>query len=80
MQSGKMALQIEVDDTNKNPEAERLKSIQTGFCDNTGLFFIRVLLIISWVYCMGLLLGSLFCSIDLCTYPLPIILPLCSKT
>ena len=42
MQSGKMALQIEVDDTNKNPEAERLKSIQTGFCDNTGLFFIRV--------------------------------------
>lgn len=80
MQSGKMALQIEVDDTNKNPEAERLKSIQTGFCDNTGLFFIRVLLIISWVYCMGLLWGSLFCSIDLCTYSLPIILTLCSKS
>ena len=27
MQSGKVALQIEVEDTNKNPEAEGLKSM-----------------------------------------------------
>lgn len=41
MQFGETALQIGADNANKNPEAERLKSIKVGFCDNMRLLFIK---------------------------------------